>query len=269
MSTRPAPASQADRDAPAAEHPEFVIAMRGYDRAQVDDYMARLMAWVADGQARTEAAERSLAAYSAHIAELEGQISELRAASSPSAPVEAAAARAAEAIESALHEADAIRARARAEADAVLQTARQQAVETVRSAQQSIVELERLANADRSSAADALELSRRSADEQVADLLGSARAEADRTLEEAKAAAEAALLETERICTAQRQKDQERHDAAQHVLAELRAQRDEVVEHLDRLRGAIESMMGPPAAAERPEKPGRPERQERPATPRG
>src|SRR5207249_4155713 len=38
-------------------HPEFVVAMRGYDRLQVDEYVARLIEWMDDAQTRAEQAE--------------------------------------------------------------------------------------------------------------------------------------------------------------------------------------------------------------------
>lgn len=44
------------------EGPEFAVAMRGYDRAQVDDYLARLHEWLLESQARTARAEEEAAA---------------------------------------------------------------------------------------------------------------------------------------------------------------------------------------------------------------
>lgn len=43
------------------ELPQFATVMRGYDRGQVDDYVARLNDFVADAEARAQRAERSVA----------------------------------------------------------------------------------------------------------------------------------------------------------------------------------------------------------------
>src|SRR5947207_2215643 len=41
--------------------PDFAVAMRGYDRLQVDEYIARLNRWLEEAQTRTAEAERKLA----------------------------------------------------------------------------------------------------------------------------------------------------------------------------------------------------------------
>src|SRR3954465_13155643 len=44
------------------ELPDFVVAVRGYDRLQVDEYVARLTRWRQDAPARTAEAARNSAA---------------------------------------------------------------------------------------------------------------------------------------------------------------------------------------------------------------
>src|SRR6266550_2133512 len=41
--------------------PDFAVAMRGYDRLQVDEYITRLNRWLEEAQTRTAEAERKLA----------------------------------------------------------------------------------------------------------------------------------------------------------------------------------------------------------------
>ncbi|MDQ3146765.1 MAG: DivIVA domain-containing protein, partial [Actinomycetota bacterium] len=46
---------------------EFAVAMRGYDRVQVDDYLARQEKWVADAQSRMATGDAALAAATSEI----------------------------------------------------------------------------------------------------------------------------------------------------------------------------------------------------------
>lgn len=68
------------------EGPEFAIAMRGYDRAQVDDYLARLHEWLLESQARTARAEEQAAAAGRAAEELRQQIVVLEERSFSSTP---------------------------------------------------------------------------------------------------------------------------------------------------------------------------------------
>src|SRR3954453_3921012 len=74
--------------------PEFTIAMRGYDRLQVDEYIARLSRWMDEARARTEAAERAVVELRQGNAALHGRVTELeRDSGTPSAAFEELGAR--------------------------------------------------------------------------------------------------------------------------------------------------------------------------------
>jgi cell division septum initiation protein DivIVA len=68
------------------EGPEFAIAMRGYDRAQVDDYLARLHEWLLESQARTARAEEEAAAATGAAEDLRQQLVVLEERSFSSTP---------------------------------------------------------------------------------------------------------------------------------------------------------------------------------------
>lgn len=94
---------------PAPEQPEFAVAMRGYDRLQVDEYVARLQTLVAEAEERVRVAE---AGAPATVGPRVTQIFDL-----------------------AIAESDELRTRARGQADALLADARTRAEELVAAAE--------------------------------------------------------------------------------------------------------------------------------------
>jgi DivIVA domain-containing protein len=138
MTSTPSDADTATLEIHPVVQPRFPAARHGYDRVEVDEYLARLAEWTAQAQARAQSDDRAIAGYQARIAELEEELGEVKASASPAAHVEAAASRAVHAIEIALAEADTIRGRANDEAAATTATAREQALETVRAAQRAV-----------------------------------------------------------------------------------------------------------------------------------
>ena len=61
------------------ESPEFAVAMRGYDRLQVDEYVSQLNAWVAEAETRQSIAESFVADRDLHIQRLQQRVRELEA----------------------------------------------------------------------------------------------------------------------------------------------------------------------------------------------
>jgi hypothetical protein len=57
------------------EFPEFATAIRGYDRAQVDDYISRLQGWLDEADGRTRAAERETLTVKQELSSLEERAS--------------------------------------------------------------------------------------------------------------------------------------------------------------------------------------------------
>jgi chromosome segregation ATPase len=59
--------------------PEFAIAMRGYDRLQVDDYIVKQAVWLSEAESRVAAAEAELASLTAELSSLKAERASLRA----------------------------------------------------------------------------------------------------------------------------------------------------------------------------------------------
>jgi hypothetical protein len=103
--------------------PQFATVMRGYDRGQVDDYVARLNDFVADAEARAQRAERSFADITRRNERL---TDELRQAiergqhQRAGEPYEGLGERIEHILRLAGEEADAIRQQARSEADEIV-----------------------------------------------------------------------------------------------------------------------------------------------------
>lgn len=113
--------------------PEFALVMRGYDRFQVDDYVARQATWLAEAQARVEAAESAAREAHAQAADLRSRIARGERKESTTAPksVEALGERVGRILQVALDAAEEVRTEAdldarsrRAEAERTLVEAR-------------------------------------------------------------------------------------------------------------------------------------------------
>jgi chromosome segregation ATPase len=70
----------------AAERPRFAIVMRGYDRDQVDAYLAEYERWAGDAQSHIEAGEARLAAAARRVHSLESKVADLEERSGDSLP---------------------------------------------------------------------------------------------------------------------------------------------------------------------------------------
>src|SRR3954447_14678830 len=109
------------------ELPDFAVTVRGYDRLQVDEYVARLTRWLEEAQARTAEAERNSAT-----------------AASPSETVnlDGAGARIAAMLENVHAECEKIRAHAQQDAATTLAMARDSAAGIVNRSRAMAKELE-------------------------------------------------------------------------------------------------------------------------------
>lgn len=230
--------------------PEFAHAMRGYDRFQVDEYIERLREWAAGSQARADNADRKLAEMSRVVADLRHQLQELRTEmpETPESAIADATDRASAAVTLALEEADAIRRRAADEADGLLANAHSQSLEIVEAARRSVQALTEAAASERrnahsqaetlagDAAREAGEVRRRAEDEAL-QLIGEAETEARRLIDKANEHAETVRVRA----------DQEARESEDN-LARLRADREQIVSELARLRGAIHTLLADPAA---------------------
>jgi len=119
--------------------PQFALGMRGYDRDQVDEYVARLNDWAQDWKDRATAAEASARAAAQQVTEMRERLARLEPASFSSTPpsIQALGDRVGAILQSAFDAA----AEVRAEADAKLDTARGEAEAIVGEASQESARL--------------------------------------------------------------------------------------------------------------------------------
>jgi DivIVA domain-containing protein len=123
------------------EVPQFATVMRGYDRGQVDDYVARLIDFLADAERRAERAEAELIKSNRRAERL---AEELRQAldrlqqPAPQQPWQGLGERLESMLRLAQEEADAIRDRGRTEAEELLETARRQREQEVQGAERDL-----------------------------------------------------------------------------------------------------------------------------------
>jgi len=66
--------------------PEFAIAMRGYDRLQVDDYIVKQAVWLNEAEVRVEGAETEVASLKSERSSLRAQVASLQEEAFTTAP---------------------------------------------------------------------------------------------------------------------------------------------------------------------------------------
>jgi len=106
---------------PSPDHvtrPDFGIAVRGYDRAQVDAYFGRVVEWLADAERRAAAAERARESLAREVEDLKATVASLEQQAGLPAPqsMSAFSERMSQVMESALQAAQELRAEAEREA---------------------------------------------------------------------------------------------------------------------------------------------------------
>lgn len=225
--------------------PDFAHAVRGYDRYQVDEYLERMNEWVAGAQARAEEAERYARSRDTELNALRQRLREAEE-EQPTVPdqvLKEAAERARAAVATAVAQADEIRRITSEDADRRSQQAQEQALQIVEAAHRAVSGLsEEAANERRESRhrADAVmeEAHRRveqlnlEAAQTAEKVVSEGRAEAKRLIDEAKASAE----ETRRA-------SEEERLAASETVRRLLAEREEIVDELSRLKGALHTLI--------------------------
>lgn len=243
--------------------PDFAMALRGYDRLQVDDYLERQQRWAAevearlgDAEHRAEASEAAASTLRARLVELEEK--QVEDSDGPPRSIEALGDRVGmilqtawdageevreEVVSAARAEAAAVEQRAaerEAEANASLDRARMQAAELVAAGEQARHEAE-------AEAARIREEAEGTARVKAAELVGDAEATADRVRNDAAASAERTIEAAER-----------RRDELEEVIAGLMERRDAALAELDRVRAALEQVVSVPGVSA-PETPDDPE----------
>jgi hypothetical protein len=240
------------------------MALRGYDRLQVDDYLERQQRWaaevvarLADAEQRAEASEASTTTLRARLAELEAKQRE--EADGPPRSIAALGDRVGrilqtawdageevreEVVSTARTEAAEIERRAverEAEANAALERARDQAAAETAAGEQARHEAE-------AEAARIREEAEGTARVKAAELVSTAEATAERVRNDAAASAERTIEAAER-----------RRDELEDVIAGLVQRRDAALAELDRVRAALEQVVAVPGATPTPQPPPDPE----------
>jgi len=163
--------------------PEFAIAMRGYDRLQVDEYVSQLNAWVAEAESRQTMAESFVGDRDRHIESLERRIRELEAdqqQSQASAAVNELSERITKALDEVIANCNDLHTRTQARCGEILKGARRDAQAVVDAARETVAELESVARTEAQQVTDAANAYRTSADAEVERL----RTEHQRVLEQ-------------------------------------------------------------------------------------
>ncbi len=229
--------------------PTFTVAVRGYDRAQVDEYIDWLKEWLGNATARMEAAEGESAELREEVRRLQSRIDDLetQVSGEPPRTIAALGERVTRMLELAEEGAAIVRADAESEAEQLGQRSRAEAEEL---GQRSRAEAEQLGQRSRAEAeqlvqragAEAEEMNRRTAARQTE--MEAQLAAADQWAKqkvrdaEAAAAAAAAALTMEAEKRAVARKDEADRDAAtREAQAEERAK--QMLERAEEERGRV------------------------------
>jgi hypothetical protein len=246
-STRPASGAQTPAPEQRGGSSPFDVALRGYERRQVDDYLGRQRSETAALRTALSEAERQRRLATEHAEATEEENRRLRAAgpAQESAPEEGFGFRAEKLLRLAEQEAAEVRARTRQESVALLEQARAEAEKHRHEVEQSLIA--RAAQLDQAAARRTVELQER--EQQIADQLEASRAEteqlhaaatraADRLRQESEAKAEEIRLRAE--AEAKKVRDQAEHD-----LLRLSSLRNNVHAELARLAEVLVNELPP------------------------
>src|SRR4051812_37351004 len=161
--------------------PEFATAMRGYDRAQVDEYIARIDRWSQEAKTRAVAAEDRVRQLQTELNDLRGHVRELEAGK-PQSSVEAlddVGIRIETMLKAAISECDELRKRGAEEAASAVGLARETAVEIVSRARAMVHDLGEAAQQDRAETARARDEAREHARQEAETAAAATIAEAE------------------------------------------------------------------------------------------
>lgn len=241
-------------------HPEFAIVMRGYDRLQVDDYVATQVQSLHEAQARVAAAEQQLAECRREMDLLRSRMGELESAEQQVRPALAALGkRVGRILNEAWEAAEAVRAEAAEEVRQVLLEARERAAAIETAADEDRADAARL----RDEAASVAEAAVRRANDEAGELVARMIEEAETKTKQAQADADAECRarleqagEEAAIVVGEAWAERDRvllglADQRDELLQEIKAvqaHRDAVLEAIERLQGALrQTLAGLPA----------------------
>jgi len=210
--------------------PEFSVAVRGYERAQVDEYATDQLAWAAEVEARLQAAERAFVEANEEIGRLQRSLQEAaeRELAAPPRSVEAIGDRVGHILQSSWDLGEKLRSEAEDDAAEI----RRQAAE--------------LMEDTREQARLLMEQTREHADQHRKDTAEAARMDAE-------AIVAAAQAEGERITTEAHAVEADalaRRDDLEERVAALAAHHAAAMEEVARVRSALDRTLGVTSAGE-------------------
>lgn len=185
----------------AAERPRFAIVMRGYDRDQVDAYLAEYERWAGDAQSHIEAGEARLAAAARRVHSLESKVADLEERSGDSLPpsVRSLGERAEQILRDAWDAAQELRSNIVSEAEEEREKARQASDELVASAEGQAAEIAEEARHQRDEAGQEVERARKQVEQFIKEAEEAAEQRAEAVWDEAQVQLSEARKELERL----------------------------------------------------------------------
>jgi chromosome segregation ATPase len=185
----------------AAERPRFAIVMRGYDRDQVDAYLAEYERWAGDAQSHIEAGEARLAAAARRVHSLESKVADLEERSGDTLPpsVRSLGERAEQILRDAWEAAQELRSNIVSEAEEEREKARHASDELVVAAEGQAAEIAEDARHQREEAGDEVERARHQVEHFIKEAEESAEERAKAVWDEAQVQLSEAREELDRL----------------------------------------------------------------------
>jgi chromosome segregation ATPase len=185
----------------AAERPRFAIVMRGYDRDQVDAYLAEYERWAGDAQSHIEAGEARLASAARRVHGLESKVADLEERSGDSLPpsVRSLGERAEQILRDAWDAAQELRSNIVSEAEEEREKARHASDELVASAEGQAAEIAEDARHQRDEAGQEVERARKQVEQFIKEAEEAAEDRAQAVWDEAQVQLSEARKELDRL----------------------------------------------------------------------
>ena len=185
----------------AAERPRFAIVMRGYDRDQVDAYLAEYERWAGDAQSHIEAGEGRLAAAARRVHSLESKVADLEERSGDSLPpsVRSLGERAEQILREAWDAAQELRSNIVSEAEEEREKARNASDELVAAAEGQAAEIAEDARHQRDEAGQEVERARKKVEQFIKEAEEGAEERAQAVWDEAQVQLSEARKELDRL----------------------------------------------------------------------
>jgi cell division septum initiation protein DivIVA len=240
------PMTQPRRDMTTELTPQFAVTVRGYDRAQVDDYVDTLRNWHGNATARMQAAETEAAQLREQVVRLRQRVADLeqQTGQEPPRTITALGDRVTRILQLAEEAAAQTRTEAEAEARMIVSKAEDEAEANARTTRARQVEVETFLTSATEQAQQAVQHAEQRASEAAARLTSEAEARAAQRESEARERSQQIIAEAEaNRARVLEELAAERSRAGAEVEA-LRTKRDEIRTGLSHLQESLHSTLG-------------------------